>query len=57
MTDEHLDRVSIDITKRQFILISSKGVSRTIDCDDGDEFIRVLDVIRNTCETEHVVYL
>ena len=57
MTDEHLDRVSIDITKRQFILISSKGVSRTIDCDDGDEFIRVLDVIRNTCQTEQVVYI
>jgi len=57
MTDEYLERVSIDITKRQFNLISSKGISRTIDCEDGDEFIRVLDVVRNTCQTEHVVYL
>ena len=57
MTDEYLERVSIDITKRQFNLISSKGISRTIDCEDGDEFIRVLDEVRNTCETEHVVYL
>ena len=54
---EHLERVSIDNTKRQFILISSKGISRTIDSDNGDEFLRVLDVVRNTCQTEQVVYL
>ena len=57
MTDEYLERVSIDITKRQFNLISSKGISRTIDCEDGDEFIRILDVVRDNCLNGEVVYV
>ena len=55
--NEVLDKVTIDIPKKRFTLLSSKGISRTIDCEDGDEFIRVLDVVRNTCQTEQVVYL
>jgi len=57
MTDEVLDNVTVDIPKKRFTLLSSDGNVKTLDCDDGDQFMRVLDVVRNSCLNNEVVYV
>ena len=55
--DERLDKITVDIPKRRFTLLSSDGNLRTIDCDDGDQFIRILDMVRESCLNNEVVYV
>ena len=52
-----LDKVTVDIPKRRFTLLGSDGQLKTIDCDNGDQFINILDVIRETCLNDEVVYV
>lgn len=55
--DEVLDKITVDIPKRRFTLLGSDGNIKTIDCDDGDQFINILDFVRETCLTNEVVYV
>ena len=55
--NEILDKITVDIPKRRFTLLSSDGNLRTIDCDDGDQFIRILDMVRESCLNNEVVYV
>tara|TARA_B100001996_G_scaffold293432_1_gene233614 strand:+ start:519 stop:704 length:186 start_codon:yes stop_codon:yes gene_type:complete len=55
--DEYLDKVTVDIPSKRFTLLSSEGNTKVIDCDDGDQFIRILDVIRDQCQNDEVVYV
>ena len=52
-----VDKVTVDIPKRRFTLLGSDGQLKTIDCDNGDQFINILDVIRETCLNDEVVYV
>ena len=52
-----LDKVTVDIPKRRFTLLGSDGQLKTIDCDDGDQFMRVLELIRELCLNDEVVYV
>ena len=54
---EVLDKITVDIPKRMFTLLGSDGNIRTIDCDDGDQFISILDIVRETCLNDEVVYV
>ena len=54
--EEVLDKVTVDIQSRRFTLLSSEGSVKTVECDDGDQFIRILDVVRESC-TDEVVYV
>ena len=55
--NETLDKITVDIPKRRFTLLSSDGNLRSIDCDDGDLFMRILDVVRGSCLNNEVVYV
>ena len=55
--NEYLDKVTVDIPRRRFTLLSSDGNLRSIDCDDGDQFMRILDVVRGSCLNNEVVYV
>tara|TARA_B100001029_G_scaffold46648_1_gene36917 strand:- start:4263 stop:4451 length:189 start_codon:yes stop_codon:yes gene_type:complete len=55
--EEYLDKVTVDIPKKRFTLLSSEGSVKCINCDDGDEFLRVLDFVRETCTMNDVVYV
>jgi|TARA_S200000501_G_scaffold359729_1_gene386014 hypothetical protein len=52
-----LDKVTVDIPKRRFTLLGSDGQLKTIDCDDGDQFMRILELIRELCLNDEVVYV
>jgi len=54
--EEVLDKVTVDIQSRRFTLLSSEGSVKSIECTDGDQFIRILDVVRESC-TDEVVYV
>ena len=54
---EVLDKITVDIPKRRFTLLGSDGNVKTLDCEDGDQFMRVLDIVRNSCLNNEVVYV
>ena len=56
MEDEYLTKCVVDTLKRTFYLYSSDGDERVVTCDTVDEFMRVLDVVRNTAPDDVVSY-
>jgi len=56
MQDEFLTRCVVDPTKRTFYIYSSEGDTKEIICDTADQFMNVLEVIRNTCPEDALVY-
>ena len=54
--DECLEQVIVDIASRKFVLIGNKGERQEIDCD-MEQFMNVLNVIRELVPTEEVIYV
>ena len=49
--DEYLTRVVIDVSARTFRLYSNEGEVREVDCDTYEDFMNVLEFIRDFEET------
>ena len=56
MDDEYLTKCVVDTLKRTFYLYSSDRDERVVKCDTVDEFMSVLDVVRNTAPDDVVSY-
>ena len=56
MEDEYLTKCVVDTLKRTFYLYSSDGDERVVKCDTVDEFMSVLDGVRNTAPDDVVSY-
>ena len=56
-SEELLAKVTVDIPRKEFTMLSNKGTMKTVTCDDGDQFLRVLDLFRDTVKFDDVVYL
>ena len=56
MEDEYLTKVVVDTCARKFYLYSNEGTAREVDCDNVDEFMNVLELVRATCPEERLVY-
>ena len=56
MQDEFLTRCVVDPAKRTFYIYSSEGDNKEIVCDTVDQFMDVLEVIRNNCPEDALVY-
>jgi len=56
MQDEFLTRCVVDTIRRTFYIYSNKGDNKEIVCDDVNQFINILEVIRNTCPEDALVY-
>jgi len=54
--DEWLTRVVIDETLSKFYLYSIHGEKKTVDCEDLNEFMNVLDLIKAVVDEKSVVY-
>jgi len=46
MQDEYLTRCVVDPIKRKFYLYSNEGDERVVNCDNMDEFMNVLELVR-----------
>ena len=54
--DEFLTKCVVDPVKRTFYLYSSEGDERQVDCDNVEEFMNVLELVRATCPDDRLVY-
>ena len=56
MSDDLLSKCVIDASKRTVYLYSDGGDKKTVKCDTVDEFMNVLNFVRDMVEEERVFY-
>ena len=56
MQDEYLTRCVVDTLKRTVYLYSSEGSEKQVVCDTVDEFMNVLQYVRDNVSEETVSY-
>lgn len=56
MNDEYLTRCVIDPAKRNFYLYSSDGNEKVLDCETVDQFMNVLQYVRDNCHEDTLAY-
>jgi len=56
MTDEFLTRCVVDPLKRKFYLYSSEGDEKTVDCETMEEFLNVLELVRDITPEDVLAY-
>ena len=54
--EEYLMKCVVDPVKRTFYLYSSEGDTKQVDCNNVEEFMNVLQLVRATCPEERLVY-
>ena len=52
--EEYLTKVVVDTCARKFYLYSNEGETREVDCDNVEEFMNVLELVRGVCDEEIV---
>ena len=57
MEDEYLTRVVVNPLSKSFLLISNMGEEKIVDCDIINQFMNVLEVVRNLVDEEDVAYV
>ena len=55
-TEEFLSRCVVDTLARKFYLYSSEGDERIVECETVDQFMSVLDVVRNQVDPDMLAY-
>ena len=56
MTDEFLTRFVVDPSKRKFYLYSNQGDEKTVDCENMEEFMNVLELVRRITPEDVLAY-
>ena len=57
MSDEYLTRCVVDTTKRTVYIYSSEGDEKTVECDTPEEFMNVLNYVREHAPTDTLSYV
>ena len=56
MDDEYLMKCVVDPSKKTFYLYSNEGDTQEVVCNNTNEFMNVLNLVRATCPEERLVY-
>ena len=56
MQDEFLTIIVVDPSTRKFFLYSNEGDEKVVDCQTVDEFMSVLEFVRDTAPEEVLSY-
>ena len=56
MNDEYLMKCVVDPLKKTFYLYSNEGDTKTVECDDTEQFMNVLNLVRETCPEGRLTY-
>ena len=56
MQDEYLTRCVVDPVSRKFYLYSNEGEERVVDCETVDQFMAVLELVRDTSDDDVLAY-
>ena len=54
--EDYLIECVVDIPKRSFTLISDKAEALELVCEEIEQFQRVLELVRSTCDFNEVSY-
>ena len=54
--EEYLTKCVVDPTKKTFYLYSNEGDTKKVVCDNTEQFMNVLNVVRATCPEDRLVY-
>jgi len=54
--DDFLTRCVVDTSSRRFHLYSDQGQDKVVDCDTYEEFLGVLQFVRETLDDDTLVY-
>ena len=54
--EEYLTKCVVDPVRRTFYLYSSEGDTKQVNCDNVEEFMNVLELVRATCPEDRLVY-
>ena len=56
MDEEYLMKCVVDPTKKAFYLYSNEGDTKEVVCDNTDQFMNVLNLVRATCPEGRLFY-
>ena len=56
MDDEYLMKCVVDPAKKAFYLYSNEGDSKEVLCDNTEQIMNVLELVRATCPEGRLVY-
>ncbi len=56
MDEEYLMKCVVDPLKKTFYLYSNEGDTKEVVCNNTDEFMNVLNLVRATCPEDRLVY-
>ena len=56
MDEEYLMKCVVDTLKKTFYLYSNEGDTKEVVCNNTDEFMNVLELVRATCPEDRLVY-
>ena len=56
MDEEYLLKCVVDPTKKTFYLYSNEGDTNEVVCDNTQQFMNVLELVRATCPEERLTY-
>jgi len=56
MDEEYLMKCVVDTTKKTFYLYSNEGDTKEVACDNTEQFMNVLELVRATCPEGRLFY-
>ena len=56
MNEEYLMKCVVDPLKKTFYLYSNEGDETIVRCDDTEQFMNVLNLVRDTCPEDRLSY-
>ena len=56
MDEEYLMKCVVDTTKKTFYLYSNEGDTKEVACDNTEQFMNVLELVRSTCPEGRLFY-
>lgn len=54
--EDYVKLCEVDIPARRFTITSDQSDVQILNCDDSEQFMRVLEFVRATCQTNEVSY-
>ena len=57
MSEEYLSRCVVDTARRTVYIYSNEGDKKTVECDTPEEFMNVLNYVRENVSTDTLSYV
>ena len=57
MDDQFVEDIIVDVCKKRITLISNEGETRFVKCESGEQFLSVMEVIKDHAEPDMITYV